>query len=130
MISLLTKVHIIDNSGGVLGRCIKVLKPHNRKHANIGDLIVISILKTIPSSKIRKGDVYKAIVVRTVSSSHYGTGNVIFNTNSVILVKTTPKSIDLTPIASSIKGVLPYILKYRKGCGKLLALAGVKRTIF
>jgi large subunit ribosomal protein L14 len=130
MISLETKVNIIDNSGGLIGRCFKILKPHNRKYAKTGDLIIISILKSIPSSKIKKGDIFKAIVVKTVATSRFSSGFVNFDSNSVILVKTTPKSIDLTPIASAIKGVLPYNLKYRKGCAKILALAGVKKTIF
>ena len=65
MISLLTTVQIIDNSGGIIGRCIKILKPHNRKYAKLGELILVSILKTIPGSKIRKGEVYKATIIRT-----------------------------------------------------------------
>lgn len=130
MISLLTTVKIIDNSGGVIGRCIKILAPHNRKYAQVGDLIIISILKAIPSSKIRKGDIYKATVVRTVFPSHVSTGAIQFDTNAVILVKTSPKTVDLTPIGTSIKGVLPHVLKYKKGCSKLLALAGTKRTIY
>jgi large subunit ribosomal protein L14 len=124
MISLLTTVQIIDNSGGIVGRCIKILKPHNRNYGKLGDLILVSILKTIPSSKIRKGEVYKATIVRTK------TGNISFDTNAVMLVKTSPKTTDLTPIGSSIKGVLPIGLKYKRGCSKLLALAGVKRTIY
>jgi len=124
MISLLTTVQIIDNSGGIIGRCIKILKPHNRKYAKLGELILISILKTIPGSKIRKGEVYKATIIRTKR------GEVKFDSNAVILVKTSPKTTDLTPIGSSIKGVLPYSLKYKLGCAKLLSLAGVKRTIY
>jgi large subunit ribosomal protein L14 len=124
MISLLTKVQIIDNSGGIIARCIKILSPDNRKYGKLGDLILVSILKTIPSSKIRQGEIYKATIVRTKKS------NVKFDTNAVLLVKTNPKTTDLTPIGSSIKGVLPNAIKYKIGCAKLLALAGVKRTIY
>ena len=73
MISLLTKVHIIDNSGGILGRCIKILKPL-KQHAKVGDLILISVIKTVSGSKeffkVQKGDVVKAIVVRTTSTDN------------------------------------------------------------
>lgn len=70
MIRLLSKVKIIDNSGGLLGRCIKILKPKvqgspKKAYASVGDLILISVLKTIPGSKIKKGDLFKAVVVRT-----------------------------------------------------------------
>lgn len=126
MISLLTTVNIIDNSGGVLGRCIKILSPHNRKYAVVGDLIVISVIKAIPSSKIRKGEIFKATVVRTI----HNTTGLRFDSNAVILVKTSPKTTDLTPIGSSVKGVLPVQLKYKRGCAKLLALAGIKRIIY
>ena len=124
MISLLTVVQIVDNSGGIVARCIKILKPHNRKYAQVGDLILVSIQKTIPSSKIRKGEIYKATVVRTK------VGKIRFDMNAVILVKSNPKTIELSPIGTSIKGVLSQQLKYHSGCGKLLALAGVKNTIY
>ncbi len=65
MIGLLSKVKIIDNSGALEGRCIKVLKPGNSQApATIGDLIVLSVIKISSGSKILKGDVLRAIVVR------------------------------------------------------------------
>jgi ribosomal protein L14 len=98
MIQLLTKVNIIDNSGGLKGRCIKILKPHNRDTAKIGDIILVSILeitnkinsgsnapqkggssgpegRVAKQNKITKGSIYKALVVRTKinnPSSKYG----------------------------------------------------------
>ncbi len=119
MIYLLTTVQIIDNSGGIIGRCIKILSPHNRNYAKLGDVILISIIKSIPSSKIKKGEIYKAVVVRTTSPSNH----ISFSNNSVILVKTNPKTTELTPIGSAIKGILPDNLKYKIGCYKLLSLA-------
>jgi len=123
MISLLTRVEIIDNSGGIVGKCIKILKPHNRKYGKVGDLILVSILKTIPTSKIRKGEIYKATIVRTKTTE------VRFEENGVVLVKTSPKTTELTPIGSSIKGVIPGELKRKRGCSKIVAIAGVKKTI-
>ena len=49
MISLLTKVQIIDNSGGIIARCIKILSPDNRKYGKLGDLILVSILSKCDS---------------------------------------------------------------------------------
>jgi large subunit ribosomal protein L14 len=78
MIQLLTKVNIIDNSGGLIGRCIKILSPHGRDYAKVGDIILVSIKETIKSSntrdsqlkgnKLTKGSMFKALVVRTKSS--------------------------------------------------------------
>ena len=94
MISLLTKVNIVDNSGGLEGRCIKILRPVNGTCAKIGDLIIVSIISLsalslrtskskdasteprhggtrdspILSKGIKKGDVFKALVVRTKKS--------------------------------------------------------------
>jgi large subunit ribosomal protein L14 len=65
MIKLLTKVNIIDNTGGIIGRCIKILRPKNVKEAKIGDIILVTIVKSLKTSNIKKGDLFKAIVVRT-----------------------------------------------------------------
>jgi ribosomal protein L14 len=75
MIGLLSKVFIIDNSGGLIGRCIKVLKNGTIKYpmAKIGDIIIVSVIKTSSSggrgptsnNMIQKGDIHKALVVRT-----------------------------------------------------------------
>jgi large subunit ribosomal protein L14 len=64
MIGLLSKVVIIDNSGALLGRCIKVLKP-GKSLASIGDIIIVSVIKTGSASLIKKGDIHKAVIVRT-----------------------------------------------------------------
>jgi len=114
MIQLLTKVNIVDNSGALLGRCIKILKPHNRDYAKIGDLILVSILdiakvegatstshrggpaggKKTPSTsirdinKIKKGTMFKALVVRTKTKAFASAAqkSVSFDQNSVILM--------------------------------------------
>jgi large subunit ribosomal protein L14 len=125
MISLLTHVHIIDNSGGLIGRCIKILSPHNRNFALLGDLILISLVKTTPSSNLHKGDIFKAVVVRTKSPYLH----LSFPHNAVLLVKVTPKSLDFSPLGTTLKGPLPLSLNTKLGCSKLLALAGAKRTI-
>lgn len=95
MISLLSKVKIIDNSGGILGRCIKVLKPGKKPHAKIGDIILISIIKTTTGTSLLKGDIHKALVVRT----SYNNTTVKWSDNSVVLIKGNKD-----PIGTRIKG--------------------------
>jgi len=70
MIILLSKVRITDNSGGLEGRCIKILRPAGRKYAKLGDMILVSVLKSLPGSNIKSGDIHKAIIVRTKYDSH------------------------------------------------------------
>ncbi len=144
MIQLLTKVNIVDNSGAVLGRCIKILKPHNRDYAKIGDLILVSILdiakvegssssskgrglKTPSTSirdinKIKKGTMFKALVVRTKSKTFASATqkSVSFDQNSVILMprgQANPGAaqkktnvFDLSPIGTRIKGPISILL--------------------
>lgn len=70
MIGLLSKVKILDNSGGLEGRCLKVLKPGHAPGV-VGDVIVVSVIKISSGSLIQKGDVHKALIVRTKHNSTY-----------------------------------------------------------
>jgi|AntRauMFilla1563_2_1112583.scaffolds.fasta_scaffold00595_2 large subunit ribosomal protein L14 len=73
MISEQTIVNIIDNSGAIEGRCIKLLIPkssYGHRSAGVGDVIILSVTKTIPGSKIKKGDIMKALIVRTKKDSN------------------------------------------------------------
>jgi len=97
MIGLLSKVIIIDNSGGLIGRCIKVLKSGIKPLAKIGDVVIISVIKTSGGSQINKGDIHKALVVRTIKSNN---NCVRWSSNAVILIK----GLDLQPIGTRIKG--------------------------
>lgn len=130
MIQLLTKVNIIDNSGGSIGRCIKILKPHGRDFAKIGDIILVSVIETAkqvgsqfsstqPSkggeAKIKKGTMFKALVVRTKTNVVRNTAS--FDTNAVILLKSSGASshrkvklTELPPIGTRIKGPISVIL--------------------
>jgi ribosomal protein L14 len=142
MIQLLTKVNIVDNSGAVLGRCIKILKPHNRDYAKIGDLILVSILEiakvegsskggslkgTTSTSirdinKIKKGTMFKALVVRTKSKTFASAPqkSVSFDQNSVVLLprgQSNPGAaqkktniFDTSPIGTRIKGPISILL--------------------
>jgi len=116
MIQLLTKVNIIDNTGGLQGRCIKIIKPHNRDYGLIGDIILVSVIKTITSSNIKKGDVFKALIVRTKSSNAI---DYRWSDNAVILLS----SKDFMPIGTRIKGAISRKLIKKKGNYKYLSLA-------
>lgn len=99
MINLLSKVNIIDNSGGLIGRTIKL----KTSFAGIGDIILISVLK-ITKGNIKKGDVFKAMIVRTTKDK-----KVQWEDNAVILIKN-----DGTPLGSRIKGPISSQIKNRK----------------
>jgi large subunit ribosomal protein L14 len=98
MIGLLSKVIIIDNSGGLIGRCIKVLKPGIKPKGLIGDVIIVSVIKTSSGSLIQKGDIHKALIVRTIKLYN----NVKWSTNAVVLIKGNDKS-DYQPVGTRIK---------------------------
>ena len=65
MIQMRTTLDVADNSGARRVQCIKVLGGSKRKYASIGDIIVVSVKEAIPNAKVKKGDVMKAVVVRT-----------------------------------------------------------------
>ena len=65
MIQHMTELQVADNSGAKLLRCIKVLGGSRRRYATIGDIIVVSVKEAMPKAKVKKGDVKKAVIVRT-----------------------------------------------------------------
>jgi ribosomal protein L14 len=147
MIQLLTKVNIIDNSGGTVGRCIKILQPHGRDYAKVGDIILVSILdtarlslkgktgnsKTGPSTEskntIKKGTMFKALVVRTKTNVVQNTAR--FDSNAVILLKSSGapssqkqvKLYDLPPIGTRVKGPISINLNKFTYTAKITSLS-------
>jgi large subunit ribosomal protein L14 len=100
MIQMQTRLHIADNSGGVKAMCIKVLGGSKRRYANIGDVIKVSIKEASPRGKVKKGDVYDAVVVRTAQGVRRSDGaRIRFDNNAVVLLN--PK---LEPIGTRIFG--------------------------
>ena len=100
MIQMQTRLDIADNSGGVKAMCIKVLGGSKRRYANIGDVIKVSIKEASPRGKVKKGDVYDAVVVRTAQGVRRSDGSRIrFDNNAVVLLN--PK---LEPIGTRIFG--------------------------
>ena len=100
MIQMQTKLHIAANSGGVRAMCIKVLGGSKRRYANIGDVIKVSIKEASPRGKVKKGDVYDAVVVRTAQGVRRKDGSRIrFDNNAVVLLNNK-----LEPIGTRIFG--------------------------
>jgi large subunit ribosomal protein L14 len=87
MIQQETKLTVADNSGAKIAQCIKVLGGSRKRYAGLGDEIVVSIKEAVPSSKIAKGTVSKAIVVRTSKEVRRTDGSYIrFDDNAVVLL--------------------------------------------
>ncbi|MBW5290556.1 MAG: LSU ribosomal protein L14p (L23e) [Candidatus Ruthia sp. Asou_11_S2] len=100
MIQMQTKLKVADNSGGVKAMCIKVLGGSKRRYANIGDVIKVSIKEAASRGKVKKGDVYDAVVVRTAHGVRRSDGSRIrFDNNAIVLLNTK-----LEPIGTRIFG--------------------------
>jgi large subunit ribosomal protein L14 len=82
-----TALEVADNSGAKKVMCIKVLGGSKRRYASVGDVIVVSIKEALPNSKVKKGDVHKAVVVRTRKELGRADGSYIrFDENSAVLL--------------------------------------------
>ena len=100
MIQMQTNLVVADNSGAKTARCIKVLGGSDHMITGIGEIIVISITSVIPGSKVKKGQVAKAVIVRTRSKIVRGDGSFIkFDDNAVVLVDK-----DGEPLATRVFG--------------------------
>ncbi|KAA0446069.1 MAG: 50S ribosomal protein L14 [Candidatus Thioglobus sp.] len=118
MIQMQTKLNIADNSGGVKAMCIKVLGGSKRRYANIGDVIKVSIKEAAPRAKVKKGDVYDAVVVRTAQGVRRADGSRIrFDNNSIVLLNTK-----LEPVGTRIFGPVTRELRSAKFM-KIVSLA-------
>ena len=87
MIQAETRLSVADNSGAKKVYCIKVLGGSKRRYASVGDIIVVSVKEAIPNSKVKKGEVLKAVVVRTKKEIQRPDGTFIrFDDNSAVLI--------------------------------------------
>ncbi len=87
MIQMQSNLTVADNSGARRVQCIKVLGGSKRRYAGVGDIIKISIKEAIPNSRVKKGDVYHAVVVRTKHGVRRGDGSLIrFDNNAAVLL--------------------------------------------
>jgi large subunit ribosomal protein L14 len=118
MIQTRTVLDVADNSGARKVQCIKVLGGSKRKYASIGDIIVVSVKEAIPNAKVKKGEVMKAVVVRTAKEIGRSDGTYIrFDTNSAVLIDNQKE-----PIGTRIFGPVARELRAKKFM-KIISLA-------
>jgi large subunit ribosomal protein L14 len=87
MIQVQTQMTVADNSGAKKVSCIRVLGGTRRRYARVGDIIIVSVKEALPHSKVKKGDVMRAVVVRTVKETRRADGSYIkFDDNSAVLI--------------------------------------------
>jgi len=112
-----TMLNVADNSGARQVMCIKVLGGSHRRYARVGDIIKVTVKEAIPRSKVKKGDVLNAVVVRTRQGVRRKDGSLIrFDGNAAVLVNNSNE-----PIGTRIFG--PVTRELRKGFMKIISLA-------
>ena len=110
MIMQETVLDVADNSGARRVLCIRVLGGTKRRYARIGDIIVAAVKEAIPGGKVNKGDVVKAVVVRTAQATRRADGSYIrFDTNSAVLVDATGE-----PVGTRIFGPVARELRAKR----------------
>lgn len=118
MIQMQTRLDVADNSGARLVQCIKVLGGSHRMVASIGDVIVVSIKDAIPRGKVKKGEVYRAVIVRTVKKIRRPDGSDIrFDKNAAVLINKQGE-----PVGTRIFGPVTRELRAKKFM-KIVSLA-------
>ncbi|MDY6862120.1 MAG: 50S ribosomal protein L14 [Thermodesulfobacteriota bacterium] len=118
MIQMQTILNAADNSGAKKLFCIKVLGGTRRHYARIGDLIIVSVKEAIPNTKVKKGDVLRAVVVRTKKEIRRNDGSYIrFDDNSAVLINNQNE-----PIGTRIFGPVARELRAKKFM-KIISLA-------
>ncbi|HEY8191883.1 MAG TPA: 50S ribosomal protein L14 [Alphaproteobacteria bacterium] len=118
MIQMQSTLDVADNSGAKRVQCIKVLGGSKRRFATIGDVIVVSVKDAIPRGRVKKGDVLKAVIVRTTKGIKRGSGEKIsFDTNAAVLINAQGE-----PIGTRIFGP---VTRELRGAGymKIISLA-------
>ena len=118
MIQQQTNLEVADNSGARRVMCIKVLGGSQRRYASVGDVIVVSIKEAIPRGKVKKGEVHKAVIVRTRREIRRPDGSVIrFDKNAAVLINA-----QLEPIGTRIFGPVTRELRAKQFM-KIVSLA-------
>src|SRR4028118_2074342 len=110
MIQMQSNLEVADNSGAKRVQCIKVLGGSKRRFAGVGDIIVVSIKEAIPRGRVKKGDVHKAVIVRTAKEVHRIDGSSIrFDKNAAVLINAQGE-----PIGTRIFGPVTRELRAKK----------------
>ncbi len=118
MIQMQTNLDVADNSGARRVQCIKVLGGSKRKSAGVGDIIVVSVKEAIPRGRVKKGDVHRAVIVRTANPVRRPDGSIIrFDTNAAVLINKQGE-----PIGTRIFGPVTRELRAKRYM-KIISLA-------
>jgi large subunit ribosomal protein L14 len=118
MIQMQTVLNVADNSGAKKVACVKVLGGSKRRYAGVGDVIVISVKEAMPNSKVKKGDVMKAVIVRTAKGTRRPDGTFLkFDDNSAVLINN-----QLEPVGTRIFGPVARELRAKQFM-KIISLA-------
>ncbi|MGB7404064.1 MAG: 50S ribosomal protein L14 [Pacificimonas sp.] len=118
MIQMQSNLEVADNSGAKRVQCIKVLGGSKRRFAGVGDTIVVSVKEAQPRGRVKKGDVHRAVVVRTAKDIRRNDGSVIrFDSNAAVLINTNKE-----PLGTRIFGPVTRELR-AKGLMKIVSLA-------
>ena len=118
MIQMTTRLDVADNSGAKSVFCVKVLGGSRRRYASVGDVIIVSVKEAAPAGKVKKGEVARAVVVRTVKEIARPDGTYIrFDSNSAVLINK-----DNEPIGTRIFGPVARELR-AKNFSKIVSLA-------
>ena len=118
MIQEETNLAVADNSGAKKVRCIRVLGGHEKRYASIGDIVVVSVKSAIPNSPVKKGEVVKAVIVRTVKETRRKDGSIIrFDENAAVILNA-----NLEPRGTRIFGPVARELR-EKNFMKIVSLA-------
>lgn len=118
MIQVETRMSVADNSGAKEVQCIKVLGGSKRRYASVGDIVVVSVKNAIPRGKVKKGEVLRAVIVRTKQEVRRADGsNICFDTNAAVLINKQGE-----PIGSRIFGPVTRELR-SSGYMKIISLA-------
>jgi large subunit ribosomal protein L14 len=118
MIQMQTRLLVADNSGAKIVQCIKVLGGSHRMTASVGDVIVVSIKSALPKGKVKKGDVHRAVIVRTSKQIKRDDGSVIkFDNNAVVLLNKSNETIGTRVFGPVARELRTY------GFAKILSLA-------
>ncbi len=111
MIQTETRMTVADNSGAKELYCIKILGGSKRRYAYVGDIIVVSVKEALPNSKVKKGDVMKAVIVRTKQAIKRPDGSYIrFDDNSAVLINETTRE----PVGTRIFGPVARELRAKR----------------
>jgi large subunit ribosomal protein L14 len=118
MIQVQTELNVADNTGARIIECIKVLGGSKRRYASVGDVIVVSVKEAIPRGRVKKGDVRKAVVVRTAKEVRRDDGTAIrFDSNAAVILSNSGE-----PLGTRIFG--PVVRELRaKNFMKIISLA-------